>query len=44
MLSNIKVNDFQMVGSRFLENIAKAVYNIIFEHFEGSSFLENIRA
>ena len=23
--------------------IAKAVYNIIFEHFEGSGFLENVR-
>ena len=23
--------------------IAKAVYNIVFEHLEGSSFLENVR-
>ncbi|XP_050243019.1 disease resistance protein RUN1-like isoform X8 [Quercus robur] len=44
----IKVNDFRMVGIHGLggigkTTIAKAVYNRIFKHFEGSCFLENVR-
>ena len=47
-LLDIKVNDVRMVGILGLggigkTTIAKAVYNIIAEHFEGSCFLENVR-
>nr|XP_023925126.1 TMV resistance protein N-like [Quercus suber] len=47
-LLDIKVNDVRMVGIHGLggigkTTIAKAVYNIIAEHFEGSCFLENVR-
>ena len=47
-LLDIKVNDVRMVGIHGLggigkTTIAKAVYNRIFEHFEESCFLENVR-
>ena len=47
-LLDIKENDFRMVGIHGLggigkTTIAKAVYNRIFKHFEGSCFLENVR-
>ena len=47
-LLELKVNDVRMVGILGLEGIgkttiAKAVYNIIAEHFEESCFLENVR-
>ncbi|KAL4605376.1 hypothetical protein ACB092_09G024300 [Castanea dentata] len=47
-LLDLKVNDVRMVGILGLggigkTTIAKAVYNIIAEHFEGSCFLENVR-
>ena len=47
-LLDIKVNDVRMVGIHGLGGIGKttianAVYNRIFEHFEGSCFLENVR-
>ena len=47
-LLDIKVNDVRMVGIHGLggigkTTIAKAIYNRIFEHFEGSCFLENVR-
>ena len=47
-LLDIKVDKFQMVGIHGLggigkTTIAKAVYNRIFKHFEGSCFLENVR-
>ena len=47
-LLDIKVNDVRMVGIHGLggigkSTIAKAVYNNIFKHFEGSCFLENVR-
>ncbi|KAK4583266.1 hypothetical protein RGQ29_026165 [Quercus rubra] len=47
-LLGIKVNDVRMVGIHGLggigkTTIAKAVYNRIFEHFEGCCFLENVR-
>ncbi|XP_030938860.1 TMV resistance protein N-like [Quercus lobata] len=48
LLLDIKVNDVRMVGIHGLggigkTTIAKAIYNRIFEHFEGSCFLENVR-
>ena len=47
-LLDIKENDFRMVGIHGLggigkTTIAKAVYNRIFKHFEGSCFLEDVR-
>ena len=47
-LLDIKVDRFRMVGIHGLggigkTTIAKAVYNRIFKHFEGSCFLENVR-
>ncbi|KAL4605423.1 hypothetical protein ACB092_09G027700 [Castanea dentata] len=47
-LLDIKVNDVRMVrilgiGGIGKTTIAKVVYNRIFEHFEGSCFLENVR-
>ena len=47
-LLDIEANDFRMVGIHGLggigkTTIAKAVYNKIAKHFEGSSFLENVR-
>ena len=47
-LLDIKVNDVRMVGILGLggigkTTIAKAIYNRIAEHFEGSCFLENVR-
>ncbi|XP_050242984.1 TMV resistance protein N-like isoform X6 [Quercus robur] len=47
-LLNIKVDGFRMVGIHGLggigkTTIAKAVYNRIFKHFDGSCFLENVR-
>ena len=47
-LLDIKVNDVRMVGIHGLggigkTTIAKAIYNRIFEHFEGSCFLEDVR-
>ncbi|XP_075638587.1 disease resistance protein Roq1-like [Castanea sativa] len=47
-LLDVKVNDVRMVGIHGLggigkTTIAKVVYNKIFEHFEGSCFLENVR-
>ncbi|XP_075638430.1 TMV resistance protein N-like [Castanea sativa] len=48
LLLDLKVNDVRMVGIYGLggigkTTIAKAVYNRIFEHFEGICFLENVR-
>ena len=48
LLLNIEPNRVLMVGIHGLvgigkTTIAKAVYNIIANHFEGSSFLENVR-
>ncbi|KAK9985510.1 hypothetical protein SO802_030461 [Lithocarpus litseifolius] len=47
-LLDIKVNDVRMVGIHGLggigkTTIAKAVYNGIFKHFEGSFFLDDVR-
>nr|XP_023883956.1 TMV resistance protein N-like [Quercus suber] len=47
-LLNIKSNDVHIVGIYGLggigkTTIAKAVYNIVADHFEGSSFLMNVR-
>ncbi|KAK9985512.1 hypothetical protein SO802_030463 [Lithocarpus litseifolius] len=47
-LLDIKENEVRMVGIHGLggigkTTIAKAIYNKIFEHFEGSCFLENVR-
>jgi replication-associated recombination protein RarA len=48
LLLDIESNDVRMVGIYGLggvgkTTIAKAIYNEIFYHFEGRSFLENVR-
>ena len=48
MLLDIESNDVRMVGIYGLGRIGKttiikAIYNRIFNYFEGRSFLENIR-